>query len=262
MKMKKLLISCLRIFCTVVFLIVVGTGVGFWYLWYASIPNNIQYEIISPDGRHKAVVFERNHGAMDPFITHVSLLRAGQELSRKSGNVFIATAGFGAAPAALWGGPDVDLEWIDDDTLLIVFDEYARTRRREERVKGIDVKYETEYGDFHVYWIYENETIERIVSPGGNREAVLFGRTHRVTSAVTTEVSIMRRGIPLFNKTGNAFSADTSEGRASAASWGGPKVDVEWIAADTLLVKHSESARVRMAEPEVKGVLIKYESLK
>lgn len=147
---KKSLVSGIRGFGFVVLLVIVGVGIGLTYLGRGMCGSDLQAEITSPDGELKAVVFQYDCGATTPFSTQISLLRADQELKNKPGNVFTATTDHGATPAASWGGPEVEVVWLDDATLLIVYDDRAWTGKREGKVKGINITYETKRGDFHL----------------------------------------------------------------------------------------------------------------
>lgn len=77
--------------------------------------NRVIRSVVAPDGRHAAVVFERNCGATTGFSTQISILEPGEALT--DGNIFSATAGT-SRPAA-WGGPAVEVRWLGVDRLFI-----------------------------------------------------------------------------------------------------------------------------------------------
>ena len=52
--------------------------------------NRIAREVSSPDGKWKAVLYERDCGATTDFSTQVSILRQRQDVGNDNGNVFIA----------------------------------------------------------------------------------------------------------------------------------------------------------------------------
>lgn len=51
--------------------------------------NEVHAEIISPNQRYKAVIFQRDCGATTDFSTQISILKAKAKLPNKSGNIFI-----------------------------------------------------------------------------------------------------------------------------------------------------------------------------
>ncbi|MCC5853421.1 MAG: hypothetical protein JJU30_11325 [Alkalimonas sp.] len=52
--------------------------------------NEVHAEIISPNQRYKAVIFQRDCGATTDFSTQISILKAEAKLPNKSGNIFVA----------------------------------------------------------------------------------------------------------------------------------------------------------------------------
>jgi hypothetical protein len=105
--------------------------------------NKLVSEVRSPSGKMKAVVFERDCGATTGSTTQVSLLSSNKSLPNEIGNLFVATANHGKAPAGAWGGPLVDLSWTDDAHLLLRYDGRASVSKREESLGNVNVRYET-----------------------------------------------------------------------------------------------------------------------
>jgi hypothetical protein len=95
----------------------------------------------SPDGIHAAVVFERNCGATTGFSTQVSIVSSRDSLSSEPGNIFIADTDHGAAPAAAWGGPDVQIQWGSNTQLTVSYHRGARVFRRATSHSGIEILY-------------------------------------------------------------------------------------------------------------------------
>jgi len=98
--------------------------------------------ITSPDGKHKAIVFQRDCGATTGFSTQVSLLRFSDRLPKSAGNTFIADTDHGKAPAGPGGGPDVNAQWTSGNELVVKYDKRARVFRFEESVGGVTIRYE------------------------------------------------------------------------------------------------------------------------
>jgi hypothetical protein len=95
--------------------------------------NQVVQVIPSPDGKLKAVVFERDCGATTEFSTQVSILPAGDKLLNDGGNLFVADD-HGAAPSGPGGGPRVGLAWTAKRQLLLRYDHSARVFKTENRV--------------------------------------------------------------------------------------------------------------------------------
>src|SRR6266550_3254126 len=70
--------------------------------------NELLKEVASPNGRMKAVVFQRDCGATTGFSTQVSVFRRDQRLPNEGGNLFAADTNHGAAPSGQGGGPVVE----------------------------------------------------------------------------------------------------------------------------------------------------------
>src|SRR5713226_3366552 len=88
--------------------------------------NQVGQVIPSPDGKLKAVVFERDCGATTGFSTQVSILPAGDKLLNDRGNLFVADD-HGTAPS-------VGLAWTAKRQLLLRYDHRARVFKTENRV--------------------------------------------------------------------------------------------------------------------------------
>lgn len=103
--------------------------------------NHVLAEVPSPDGRIKAVVFERDCGATTDFSTQISILRTGVRLPNDGGNAFIADTDHGAAPAGPGGGPEVQVRWEGPRAVRITHDPEARVFRAERSVGSVAVRY-------------------------------------------------------------------------------------------------------------------------
>ena len=106
--------------------------------------NRVVRSVISPDGRHAAVLFERNCGATTGFSTQLSILRPG-EAPTDGGNVFIATAGT-SRPAA-WGGPEVEVRWLGPDRLEVGYPGGAEIFKRAAERDGVRLVYQVRARD-------------------------------------------------------------------------------------------------------------------
>ena len=51
--------------------------------------NDMFSEVLSPNGKHKVVVFQRDCGATTGFSTQISIMGSNDELENESGNIYI-----------------------------------------------------------------------------------------------------------------------------------------------------------------------------
>lgn len=105
-----------------------------------SCANAIVSRADSPDGRHSAVLFQRDCGATTGFSTQVSILERGAE-PKGSGNVFVADDDHGAAAVGEWGGPWAEVRWLAPDRLRIRYAATSRVFAREDEVSGVRISY-------------------------------------------------------------------------------------------------------------------------
>jgi hypothetical protein len=103
--------------------------------------NVVKREAISPDGRLKAVLFERLCGATRGFSSQISILPVGNTETGK-GNAFIADTAGGLAPAMAWGGPDVAMVWTSPEAITLAYAQQARVIVAEPSVRGVVISHE------------------------------------------------------------------------------------------------------------------------
>ena len=101
--------------------------------------NTIHRELPSPNGKMKAVIFDRDCGATVGFNTQVSVLPSGAKLPDDGGNVFVADGGRGNGTS----GPYVGVSWTNDGELLVTYVKGARVFHNESSVSNVRVRYET-----------------------------------------------------------------------------------------------------------------------
>lgn len=100
-----------------------------------------------------------------------------------------------------------------------------------------------------------NTEVARMTAPDGRHDAVLFERSCGATTGFSSQVSIVGRGRKAVGQ-GNVLIADDDHGKAPAAAWGGPDVDMGWTSADQLVVRHHPSARLFQTHANVAGVKV------
>jgi hypothetical protein len=92
--------------------------------------STILEEALSPGGRQRAVVFQRDCGATTDFGTHISVLDIKETLPRSGGNAFDA------------GNMKVTAHWESVDHLVVSYPNRALVFRKEAKVKGVRISYE------------------------------------------------------------------------------------------------------------------------
>ena len=96
-------------------------------------------EVLSPDGQYKAVVYEFNCGAMDPFSTQVSILNSKDEIPFSRGNIFSSSRG---ERRGLWNGPYVEIEWLSNIELHIKHIKDTDVHQKNIKYQDIEITYE------------------------------------------------------------------------------------------------------------------------
>ena len=97
-------------------------------------------EELSPSGNHKAVIYEFNCGAGDPFSTQISILSPQEHIPYHSGNVFGASRG---ERRGSWNGPYAEIEWKSPVHLVIKHIDDTNIHFKKSKVGDISVTYET-----------------------------------------------------------------------------------------------------------------------
>ena len=143
--MKQALLKALKyllIIFTVVACLIVGTCT--YFANFVLTPENMcgtktGPQLISPNSEYKAVIYEFDCGAMDPFSTQISILAVEDEIQLEGGNVFGSTRG---KRRGTWDGPYAEIEWLSQDHLLVRYISDTDIHHKEDWVKGVKISYE------------------------------------------------------------------------------------------------------------------------
>jgi hypothetical protein len=92
--------------------------------------NELGYEEAAPDGKLKAVVFERDCGATTHASTQISILAKSEHLPNKSGNIFIAR-----------GDLKIRMHWNSDSELLVTYPPGTDVSLKERQRGKVSVRY-------------------------------------------------------------------------------------------------------------------------
>jgi hypothetical protein len=119
------------------FALVLISVVGLWLLLDQACSNDVLMDIPSPDGEHKAIVFQRDCGATTGFSTQISVLRVSQSLGNNAGNIFVADTDHGTAPSGPGGGPAVQVQWSGTKALTVLHHPKVRVFSAEPNGHGV-----------------------------------------------------------------------------------------------------------------------------
>lgn len=112
-------------------MLAVGSGVV-WFFFLPDLCGNDEVrEVVSPDGKFKAVKFRRSCGATTGYSTHVSILPASRQIPNKAGNILVVE-----------DEPTIAIRWIDDRHLAISKGEAKTTFLQLPAFQGIQITYE------------------------------------------------------------------------------------------------------------------------
>ena len=129
-----------------IILLVVGSVLAFlWLVGRDMCNNDIAQEVSSPNGKYKAIIFERDCGATTDFSTQVSVLKASKSLSRSDGgNVFVADSNRGVVGTDIKGVMAVYAHWASNSVLEIHYPSGARVFEKNDRIGDVTVHYLTD----------------------------------------------------------------------------------------------------------------------
>jgi len=102
--------------------------------------NQVLQQVASPDGRFKAVIFERDCGATSGYSTQVSVLPSGTKLPNESGNVFVIDDSDGSARLGS-SGLRVWAKWLGARHLKIVYGAEETVFHNAPKYKDIAISY-------------------------------------------------------------------------------------------------------------------------
>ena len=127
--MKKILVIISVVLAIIITLIVVGNvALDSFRAFLMGEPDVIQ-EVVSPDGKYVAYVFEANGGATTRFTYRLSVLKNGKKLRTGDiGNTFITYDEF-------------DVEWVDNDTLKVNNIASTYIFKQETKIDDVSVSY-------------------------------------------------------------------------------------------------------------------------
>lgn len=101
-------------------------------------------QILSPTGKLKAVVFQKDCGATTDFNSHVAIVAADVDVTRPDialDTAFSADCGHDGAPRGKGGGPELRVRWLSDNELEIQHHALARVHIAETAQQHVAIRY-------------------------------------------------------------------------------------------------------------------------
>lgn len=107
-----------------------------------SCANSVKKEALSPDKTLKAVIFERDCGAI--VSTQISILPAGENLNGETGNVFIYKTNYIEKETAAEKKANVEVNWTAEKQIIVSFDDFTTTKvgRMTQQVENVKIIYD------------------------------------------------------------------------------------------------------------------------
>lgn len=105
--------------------------------------NHVLQEELDPNGKHKAVVFQRQCGVLGGTSTQVSVLPVSAQ-PFAGGNIFGADANEDQELEMPSGGPPIAVKWISEQELQIAYDARVRVFQAEKMLGDVTITYNTQ----------------------------------------------------------------------------------------------------------------------
>ncbi|MFH0783005.1 MAG: hypothetical protein V2B20_13800 [Pseudomonadota bacterium] len=104
--------------------------------------------------------------------------------------------------------------------------------------------------------------IDKIPSPDGDFNAIVFERDCEATTSFSTQVALLRSrstsSTTPHDRKKSFFVADCNHNLAPSGAGGGPEVRIRWLSNNSLEIENHYMARIIRAESMSKGVSIQY----
>ena len=105
-------------------------GLGY-FVSTGMCANTIISSSLSPDGKRKVVLFERNCGATTGFSSQIAVLAANRDIGSNKGNIYIADA-YPEGYTITW----------ESDSSVVIGGAKGRPYKKESHVDGVQIRYE------------------------------------------------------------------------------------------------------------------------
>jgi hypothetical protein len=96
---------------------------------------------LSPNKKHKIVIFRRDCGATTDFSTQVSILKVDEKLENECGNIYSADSEQGKAKTDENNIVAIKGKWISTTKVILTYDKSARIFKMEDLVDEIEIEY-------------------------------------------------------------------------------------------------------------------------
>lgn len=89
----------------------------------------------------EVVVFDIDCGATTDFGAGIAIIEPGDQIDINTHKVFSADTEHGLAPRTENGGPEVRIEWLDNESIIVGIHKDTRVFKSESEMNGVSVKY-------------------------------------------------------------------------------------------------------------------------
>ena len=108
--------------------------------------NTVEKEVISPNEKYKAVIFDRGCGATVGFITAISIIPGNEKINNDTFEYILFAENVYRESTfkngqEQYGNFNFDIKWINDEELLVLYTE-SKNLSKKESFKNIKIKYE------------------------------------------------------------------------------------------------------------------------
>ena len=100
--------------------------------------------------------------------------------------------------------------------------------------------------------------MERILSPDGQRAAIVYATSCGPTTGTLVNVSVLPASDTGLTGNGNVFSADSDRGKARLTKEGYPWATVLWTSATEISIRYDDRERVIKQESRKDDVVVRY----
>ncbi len=104
---------------------------GYFVSTFDACETRISEDSISPDGKHRLVVFHRDCGATVDFNTQASVVPAGASFSFDGNPPFVSVS----------GDKGLDVHWTESGAISVTFPRAEKIHRKDDVASGIPVQY-------------------------------------------------------------------------------------------------------------------------
>jgi hypothetical protein len=97
------------------------------------------FELASPQGKYKAILFERSCAGTVAWVTHVSIVAKDGKLPNEQGNALVSFERHGSFFGRQVQSPEIQVRWLDPTTLELSYPEETPLQWSAPSVQSVKV---------------------------------------------------------------------------------------------------------------------------